>query len=155
MKKIRGHHNHASTNTRRMGFTLMEIVVVMAVLGGTPKDLGLKKNKDEHFHATGLAPFNGEVVTAIVQRFIYGQMKIACIQFQWRAHALYRWGWHPFYVHEFSVHIDQVRNTVVTRWHPAPPQTDRRSIPEAAGSVCHSVDCQGGLRQGTRYRAST
>ena len=34
MKKIRGHHNHASTNTRRMGFTLMEIVVVMAVLGG-------------------------------------------------------------------------------------------------------------------------
>lgn len=35
---------------------------VMAVLGGTPKDLGLTKKSDQHFHATGLAPFNGEVV---------------------------------------------------------------------------------------------
>lgn len=34
MKKIHGHRNHASANTRRMGFTLMEVVIVMAVLGG-------------------------------------------------------------------------------------------------------------------------
>ncbi len=34
MKKIRGHRNRASTNTRRMGFTLIEVVIVMAVLGG-------------------------------------------------------------------------------------------------------------------------
>jgi type II secretory pathway component PulJ len=34
MKKIRGQRNHASTDTRRMGFTLMEVVIVMVVLGG-------------------------------------------------------------------------------------------------------------------------